>query len=136
MAGGNPYAAIFAAAKKLGLDKEGIHEVVFRETGKTSLTQLSKSEIVSVAKAINGQHSSPPSNLNQKRTNEGGNPRTRKQRALIYKLTEKLGWNDDNNRINGFVKKMFHVDRIEWLNVAQCAELIEALKAMIARKEA
>jgi len=50
-------------------------------------------------------------------------------------LTEELGWNDDNQRINGFVKKMFKVERLEWLTMYQCNKLIEMLKKMVERKE-
>lgn len=50
-------------------------------------------------------------------------------------LTEKLGWNGNANRVNGFVKKMFTVDRLEWLDGEQCSTLIEMLKRMIDREQ-
>ena len=54
----------------------------------------------------------------------------------MYKrqLCEALGWNDDPRRIQGFVKRVAHVDRIEWLNMAQCEKVIEGLKAILARQ--
>ncbi|NBH80991.1 DUF1018 domain-containing protein, partial [Clostridiaceae bacterium] len=42
--------------------------------------------------------------------------------------------NDNPNRIQGFVKRMSGIDRIEWLNKKQCAVVIEALKKMAARR--
>lgn len=51
-----------------------------------------------------------------------------RQRRKIYALTEKLGWNNNNARINGFVKKMFDVERLEWLDDDQCSKLIEILR--------
>ena len=68
-----------------------------------------------------------------KRTDSKGNDLTSRQRRKIYKLTEQLGWNNNNARINGFVKKMFNVERIEWLDDEQCSRLIEMLKKMAGR---
>lgn len=65
---------------------------------------------------------------------EGGDIRTTAQRRKIYALCEALGWNDDPRRIQGFVKRVAHVDRIEWLNMAQCEKVIEGLKAILARQ--
>lgn len=53
---------------------------------------------------------------------------------IISALCEALGWNDDPRRIQGFVKRVAHVDRIEWLNMAQCEKVIEGLKAILARQ--
>ena len=69
-----------------------------------------------------------------KKKEEGGNPTTERQRRKIYALCEALGWNDDPRRIQGFVKRVAHVDRIEWLNMAQCEKVIEGLKAILARQ--
>jgi len=60
---------------------------------------------------------------------------TIQQRRKIYALTEQLGWNDNPQRIQGFVKRMTGVDRLEWLNVAQCEKVIEGLKAILKRQE-
>ena len=58
-----------------------------------------------------------------------------RKRRKIYALCEALGWNDDPRRIQGFVKRVAHVDRIEWLNIAQCEKVIEGLKAILAREQ-
>ena len=41
-----------------------------------------------------------------------------------------------SRRVNGFVKRITGVDRLEWLTPGQCEKVIEALKAMVARQEA
>ena len=50
-------------------------------------------------------------------------------------MQQELGWDDEPKRLNGFVKHMFKVDSVEWLDYRQCSDLIEALKAMAARQE-
>ena len=42
-----------------------------------------------------------------------------------------LGWSEA--QVNGLARRMFQVERIEWLAPAQCGKLIEALKAIHAR---
>ena len=69
------------------------------------------------------------------RNSDCSSKRTVQQRRKIYALTEVLGWNKDPSRIQGFVKRMTGVDRLEWLNVGQCEKVIEGLKAMIARQQ-
>lgn len=95
------------------------------------------------ADAGRGQHCCPraaehegqcESECADKRTDTGGDIRTTAQRRKIYALCEALGWNDDPRRIQGFVKRVAHVDRIEWLNMAQCEKVIEGLKAILARQ--
>ena len=71
-----------------------------------------------------------------KRTDAGGNRQTVAQRQKIYALCGELGWNDDPKRIQGFVKRVTHVDRLEWLTPAQCEKVIEGLKAILQREKA
>ena len=61
---------------------------------------------------------------------------TDNQRRKIYMLTKELGWDDNPKRLSGFIRRMFKVERVEWLNYEQCSNLIEALKKMIERQEA
>ena len=58
-----------------------------------------------------------------------------RQRRKIYALTEALGWNSDKRRIEGFVKRMTGIDRLEWLDAGQCEKVIEGLKAILAREQ-
>lgn len=122
-----------AKSPELHLSDEDLHAVIYRETGKESMKKLTQGEINTVARVL--QNLKDGTRRGTKRTDEGGDARTVQQRRKIYALTEVLGWNKDPSRIQGFVKRMTGVDRLEWLNVGQCEKVIEGLKAMIARQQ-
>ena len=119
-----------ARSPELMLDKENLYSVISRETGKDSMRKLTQKEIDKVCSALFKLKDATKG----KRTDTGGNGLTTRQRKKIYTLTEELGWNDNNSRINGFVKKMFKCERLEWLNNAQCGKLVEMLKSMVDRQ--
>ena len=98
------------------------------------MKKLTQGEITDVARVLQNMKDSASRSTGDKRTDEGGNPTTERQRRKIYALCEALGWNDDPRRIQGFIKRVAHVDRIEWLNMAQCEKVIEGLKAILARQ--
>ena len=87
---------------------------------------LTQGEVNTVARVLQNMKDSVSRSVRDKRTDTGGDIRTTAQRRKIYALCEALGWNDDPRRIQGFVKRVAHVDRIEWLNMAQCEKVIEA----------
>lgn len=124
-----------AKSPELGLSDEDLHAVVYRETGKESMKKLTQGEINTLARILQNMKDGVQRDITSKRTDEGGDPRTTAQRRKIYTLTEALGWNDDNRRINGFVKRVTHVDRIEWLTITQCEKVIEGLKAILKREQ-
>lgn len=130
--------AIWGLAKspELMLEEDILYTVIRRETKKESMRQLSQSEIDNVCRILQNMKDDVTRANKGKRTDEGENTETERLRKKVYALTEELGWNDNNNRINGFVMKMFKVSRIEWLTYAQCNKLIEILKKMIDRQEA
>lgn len=122
-------AAIWASAKEYGLDKQNVYDIIGAVSEKEHMTGLTYLEAAKVIGKIKGY-----AEQSQKRTDAGGDPATVPLRKKIYALTKELGWNDNNDRINGFCKKMFGVERIEWLQVWQCHSCIEALKKMVDRK--
>ena len=124
-----------AKSPELGLSDDDLHSVVFRETGKESMKKLTQGEINTLARVLQNMKDGVQRDTRSKRTDEGGDPRTVQLRHKIYALCDVLGWNDDNRRINGFVKRMFHIERVEWLTMAQCGKVVEALKKMAARQE-
>lgn len=124
-----------AKSPELHLSDEDLHAVVFRETSKESMKKLTQGEINTVARVLQNMKDSVHSAPRTKRTDTGGDARTIQQRRKIYALTEELGWNSDPQRIQGFAKRMTGVDRLEWLNMAQCEKVIEGLKAMVARQK-
>lgn len=124
-----------AKSPELRMEDEDLYALVYRETGKESLRKLSQSELTKVVRALQDMKDSARRAEGRKRTDEGGVPETSAQRRKIYTLCAALGWSRDERRVNGMAKRMFGVERLEWLTPGQCAALIEALKAMAARKE-
>ena len=124
-----------AKSPELHMTDEDLHAVVYRETGKESIKALTQGQINEVARVLQNMKDWVSRSTRPKRTDEGGDARTIQQRRKIYALTESLGWNDNPQRIQGFVKRMTGVDRLEWLNVAQCEKVIEGLKAILKRQE-
>lgn len=124
-----------AKSPELHMTDEDLHAVVYRETGKESIKALTQGQINEVARVLQNMKDGVSRSTRPKRTDEGGDVRTVQQRRKIYTLTEQLGWNDNPQRIQGFVKRMTGVDRLEWLNVAQCEKVIEGLKAILKRQE-
>lgn len=134
-----PHASIrmiwgIAKSPELALDDEALYSVIERETGKNSMKQLTQGELDTVCRVLQNMKDGVKAPARRKRTDEGGNAKTKRQREKVYALTGELGWNGDVNRINGMCKRMFGVERLEWLDQNQCYKLIEALKKMVARK--
>ena len=124
-----------AKSSELHMTDEDLHAVVYRETGKESIKALTQGQINEVARVLQNMKDGVSRSTRTKRTDEGGDVRTVQQRRKIYALTEQLGWNNNPQRIQGFVKRITGVDRLEWLNVAQCEKVIEGLKAILKRQE-
>ena len=124
-----------AKSPELGLTDDDLHAVVYRETGKESMTQMTQGDINTVARILQNMKDSAARGTQNKRTDEGGNPTTERQRRKIYTLTEALGWNNDKCRLEGFVKRITGIDRLEWLDTVQCKKVIEGHKAILAREQ-
>lgn len=124
-----------AKSPELALEESDLYAIIFRETGKEHMKQLTQGEISTVARVLQNMKDGIARDTKHKRTDEGGDVKTEARRRKIYALCEELGWNNDNTRVNGFVKRICQVDRIEWLTPAQCDKVIEGLKAMVARQK-
>lgn len=120
-----------AKSDELRLTQEELYAIVYRETGKEHMRELTQGEINEVARVLQNMRDAVTPT---QRTDKSGNPKTTPRRRKIYALCGVLGWNDDKNRINGFCKKMCGVECVEWLTDAQCDKVIEGLKKMAARK--
>ena len=123
-----------AKSPELQLGSEELHLVVQAQTGKDSLKELTEPERRRVAYVL-GQMKESASGKRKRPVGMTGNA-TDNQRRKIYMLTKELGWDDNPKRLSGFIRRMFRVERVEWLNYEQCSNLIEALKKMIERQEA
>ena len=128
---------IWGFSKDVGVDKDNLYCMIDRISKKDSMrkmTKLQANKLIRELITIKDKNKKSKKSYTQKRTDTGGNKKTKLQREKIYSLTGILGWNDNNNRINGFVKRMFKIDRIEWLSEDDCSKLIEILKKMIIRQ--
>lgn len=123
-----------AKSPELGMTDEDLHALVYRETGKESIRKLSQGELNTVARVLQNLKDGAKRQERGKRTDEGGDPRTVELRRKIFRLMEQLNWKE--HQVNGMARRMFQVDRIEWLAPDQCSKLVEALKAILARKRA
>lgn len=129
----NSIRTIWGLAKcdELRMSDEELHLVVMAQTGKVSLRKLTQKEISRVIYVLMQMKDS------SRRGREARMPMcdgtTQNQRRKVYKLMQELGWNE--KRINGMCRRMFKIDRLEWLDYKQISDLIESLKAMIARQE-
>lgn len=128
---------IWGFSKDVGVDKDNLYCMIERISKKDSMrkmTKLQANRLIRELIVMKDNNKKVRHKSSKKRTDTGGNKTTQLQRKKIYSLTAILGWNDNNNRINGFVKRMFKVDRIEWLSEDDCSKLIEILKKMIIRQ--
>ena len=121
-----------AKSPELRLSDEELHMVVSAHTGKDSIKKLNKREQQTVIRVLVRMKSSA-ARAEQDQPRSGGNSATENQRKKIYKLARELGW-EKSERVNGLCRKMFHVERVEWLDYTQCSKLIEALKNMVKRQ--
>ena len=128
---------IWGFSKDVGVDKDNLYCMIERISKKDSrrkMTKLQANKLIRELIVLKDNNKKVKNRSSKRRTDTGGNKNTQLQRKKIYSLTAILGWNDNNNRINGFVKRMFKVDRIEWLSEDDCSKLIEILKKMIIRQ--
>ena len=123
-----------AKSPELHMTDEDLHALVYRETGKESIKTLTQGQIREVARVLQNMKDSAAQSSRAKRTDEDGNPETAALRRKIFVLMKELGWSPA--QADGLAKRMFRVERQEWLDRRQCVKLAEALKAMAARKEA
>lgn len=128
---------IWGFSKDVGVDKDNLYCMIERISKKDSMRKMTKMQanrLIRELIVMKDNNKKVKNRSAKRRTDTGGNKNTQLQRKKIYSLTGILGWNDNNNRINGFVKRMFKVDRIDWLDETQCNKLIEILKQMIIRQ--
>lgn len=122
-----------AKSPGLALDEGDLYALVWRETGKEHMRDLSQGEIDKVCRALAALKQSsgaPPAPVKRR----PGNQAADRLRGKVYAMSYQLGWDGDKARINGLVRKMFGVSALEWLTAHQCSQLVEAMKAMAERE--
>lgn len=123
-----------AKSPELSLTDEELHLLVEAHTGKQSIRELNRRELGTLIGILTGMKDSGTRSRRENARKSYGNTGTANQRRKIYRLTQALGW-EKPARVNGLCKKMFGVERVEWLDYRQCSKLIEALKSMEARQK-
>lgn len=122
---------IYAAAKERGMDGDLLHEHMEMLLHKSSIKELTKREAATLIDSLEGKAPS------------GQDHATGRQMQYIYGLMKELGWTTEDGkpdleRLNRFLqseKAGFHLSDYRWLKKGPASDLIEALKAMAARKQ-
>lgn len=119
---------IWAAAKERGIDRDDVYALVLQVSGQDSIKGMTQDQANKVIDRIVGTCSRPE-------YQKQGRITTDQMRKKIYILTVELGWDKNPKRLEGFCKRLFKVEKVEWLDERQCYQLIETLKDMVKRKE-
>lgn len=123
-------AKIKIAQKELGLDDATYRALLERVTGKRSCTECSLTELECVVEDLR-QHGFVPKKTAGRRPScrESASNMMRKIEALLLEN----GWTW--NYAHGTAKKMFNVDRVEWLFDSNMHKLVAALQISANRKK-
>lgn len=122
---------IYAVARERGIDNDLLHEHMEMLLHRSSVKDLTKREAAVLVDSLEGKAAS------------GGAHATGKQMHYIYGLMKELGWTTeegkpDLDRLNRFLqsdKAGFRLSDYRWLKKGPASDLIEALKAMLERKQ-
>lgn len=112
---------IWGMAKELGMSKEDVYTLLYRETKKEHMTDCSEVELSRTIQAM--------ILLKERQKNRPG-MMTGRQRYRIRELEKELGWQDNKKRLTAFIKKYYHVDSLDWLKTEDASSLIESLKKL------
>lgn len=134
-------AKIHIAKKQLGLDEEAYRSLLKRVGGKDSARDLDASglklvmdEMVRLGFRVGEARGKKLSPVTR---GKGSKTQVDKIRALWIQAAQVgVVRNRYERGLNGFAKKMFKVERVEWLTGVQAQKCIEALKAMVERGSA
>jgi len=149
----NLLAKIHIAKKQLGLEEDAYRSLLKQVTGKESAKDLKAGELVKVLEEfgslgfrVQGKPSPQTSPRGRGSQTKGKlSPQTRDKNPLEKTQVDKIRalWiegyqvgvikNRYEEGLNGFVRRMFKVERVEWLSWEQSQKCIEAIKAMVER---
>lgn len=117
---------IWGLAKQQGLSKEDVYTIVYRETGKEHMTDCTDRELERVVKAIIAIK-----DVNAWRPGMA----TKRQLWKIHELEHQLGWAENPKRLQAFVEKYYHVQKLEWLRFEQAIACIDSLKNVLEKEK-
>ena len=117
---------IWGMAKELGMSKEDVYTLLYRETKKEHMKDCSEVELSRTIQAM--------ILLKERQKNRPG-MMTGRQRYRIRELEKELGWQDNKKRLTAFIKKYYHVDNLDWLKTEDASSLIESLKKLAEKQQ-
>lgn len=118
-------AKIYAVCREQAIDNDLLHELVYAETGCSSLKELSSGQALQVIDRLEGR--STPRGM-----------ATARQKQFLEALLKEAGWklpdgSADWARLEAFVQNQYNEDSIKRLTSKTAGKAIEALKDMKAR---
>ena len=124
-------AKIWATAHELGLDRERLYAMVPRG----SISRLNRIEASRLIDRLETMRREGAGAAQGTAPSPGEEPATLRQLHFIHYLFGRLGWLHDPGHIGNFLRKYFHVSRVEDLpNRRRAGAVIEALKAIAVRR--
>jgi hypothetical protein len=125
---------IWVLARQLGLDPGQVHDLIFQNTAKKSIKELSDLEI----KQLIEHFIRLGAQVKKRRQPSRNLPFnvveivSQKQIRLVDVLVDQLGWQDDPGRLKGFFRKVIRRDRI--ITKQDGIKVIEGLKSILNKK--
>lgn len=126
---------IWVLVKQIGLDEDQVHNLIFQVTAKKSIKTLSDLEVNQLinhfirmgarVKKRRGPSRNLPFNVVELVS--------QKQIRLVDILADQLGWQDDPDRLKGFIRKVIKRDRI--ITKQDGMKVIEGLKSILNKKK-
>lgn len=115
-------AKIYAVCRERGIDKELLHELVYAQTGCSSLKELSGSQAILVIDRLEGRS-----------TTKG--MATIKQKRFLEALLKETGWTlpdggADWDRLEAFIRSQYKAGGLKQMTSRTAGQAIEALKDM------
>lgn len=120
---------IHALARERAMDEELLHLYIASLVDRESIRELTITEAVKVIDGLSGREQAP-----------GRERATMRQMHYICGLMRDLGWTDEEGnadmaRLDGLLRSRFRIDSHRWLDKRKASQVIEALKAMLERRE-
>ncbi|NCB52451.1 MAG: DUF1018 domain-containing protein [Clostridia bacterium] len=146
---------VYALASGIGILERGshdddLHALVYRLTGKTSISELTDQDFRLVERELMqlmrlSEHPAPLKTTGRKKDEEAAGMMTRAQQGLAWRLIYRLGELDGSkaapgDRMCGAIKKILNIDAgleapMRWVSFDNGAKLIEQLKRYVRSAE-
>ena len=131
---GKQIKLLWVLARQIGMDSDCLHEIIFWITGKESMKDLSVLE----AKEVIDSLVQDGAKVKKKRSLPRYLPPnvvemvTPKQVQFITYLEKKLGWQDNPERLKGFLRRIIKRESVR--TKQEAIKVIQGLKNMVDRK--